>query len=140
MSHHDQIPEAVKEYLGHDKVALFGRGGRPAPPAPPDSPARRHGELAVREALEAIGQRGSQPGERPVVVPPKPSMTRAMRANSERALMEASMLKLGSVAPHAHSTFIWSKLFVPFWQAIPWGLKRRLLSFASGVKGWRRPG
>ena len=140
MSHHDEIPESVREYLGHDKVALFGKGGRPAPPAPPDSPARRHGELAVREALAAIGQRGAQPGERPVVTPPKPSMARAMRANSERALMEASMSKLGSVPPHVHSTAIWSKLFVPFWRAIPWGLKRRILSVASGVKGWRRTG
>ena len=71
MSHHEEIPESVREYLGHDKVALFGRGGRPAPPAPPDSPARRHGELAVREALEALGTRGPQPGERPAVLPPK---------------------------------------------------------------------
>jgi hypothetical protein len=140
MSHDDEIPESVREYLGHDKVALFGKGGRPAPPAPPDSPARRHGELAVREALAAIGQRGAQLGERPAVIPPKPSMARAMRANSERALMEASMQKLGSVPPHVHSTPLWSKAFVPFWRAIPWGLKRRILTAASGVKGWRRSG
>ena len=138
MSHHEEIPDSLKEYLGHDKVALFGRGGRPAPPAPPDSPARRHGELAVREALAAIGQRGSQPGERPVVTPPKPSMARAMRAHSERALMEASMQKLGTVTPRVHSAAFWSKVFVPFWGAIPWGLKRRILTVASGVKGWRR--
>lgn len=140
MSHHEEIPEAVREYLGHDKVALFGRGGRPAPPAPPDSPARRHGELAVREALEAFGRPGPQPGERPAVVPPKPSLSRKMRMNSEQALMEASMAKLGSVKPRAHSSFLWSGLFVPFWKAIPWGIKRRILTVASGVKGWRRAG
>ncbi len=138
MSHHDEIPDAVKEYLGHDKVALFGRGGRPAPAAPPDSPARRHGELAVREALAAIGA-PNQPGERPVVTPPKPSMARKMRARSEQALMEASMTKLGTVRPHVQSTAIWRGLFVPFWKALPWGLKKRILDVASGVKGWRRP-
>lgn len=135
MSHHE-IPDSVKDYLGHDKVALFGKGGRPAPPAPPDSPARKHGELAVREALAAIGT-PNQPGERPAVVPPKPSLARKMRANSERALMEASMTKLGSVAPHTHSTGVWRGLFVPFWRALPWGVKKRILNAASGVKGWR---
>ena len=138
MSHHEEIPESVREYLGHDKVALFGRGGRPAPPAPPDSPARRHGELAVREALEALGTRGPQPGERPAALPPKPSMARKMRAHSEQALMEASMKKLGTVEPEGHSSFLWSGLFVPFWRAIPWGLKQHILNDASGVKGWRR--
>ncbi len=133
---HEDIPESVREYLGHDKVALFGRGGRPAPPAPPDSPARRHGELAVREALAAIGTPG-QPGERPAAIPPKPSLARKMRANSERALMEASMAKLGSVPPHTHSAGVWRTLFVPFWKAIPWGIKKRILTAASGVKGWR---
>jgi hypothetical protein len=140
VSHHEDIPEAVREYVGHDKVALFGRGGRPAPAAPPDSPARRHGELAVREALAALDTPGPQPGERPAAVPPKPSMARRMRANSERALMEASMRKLGAVEPRTHSTALWSGLFVPFWRAVPWGLKKRILSVASGVKGWKRPG
>jgi hypothetical protein len=135
MGNHE-IPEAVRDYLGHDKVALFGKGGRPAPPAPPDSPARRHGELAVREALATMGK-PDQPGERPAAIPPKPSMARKMRANSERALMEASMAKLGKVRPHAHSSGLWSGLFVPLWKALPWGLKKRILSVASGVKGWR---
>ena len=135
---HDPIPDAVKDYLGHDKVALFGRGGRPAPPAPPDSPARKHGELAVREALEALQKGGPQIGERPAATPPKPSMSRKMRARSEQALMEASMKKLGKVPPHTHSTGLWSGIFVPFWKALPWGLKKRILNVASGVKGWRR--
>ena len=134
-----EVPDSVKEYLGHDKVALFGRGGRPAPSAPPDSPARKHGELAVREALAAIGT-PNQLGERPVAIPPKPSMARKMRSRSEQALMEASMSKLGTVTPHTHSTPLWSGLFVPFWKALPWGLKKRILNAASGVKGWRRPG
>ncbi len=139
MSHHREIPDSVTQYLGHDKVALFGRGGRLAPPAPPDSPARKHGELAVREALATIGQ-PNQPGERPAAVPPTPSMARKMRGKSEQALMEASMRKLGTVAPYAHSTPMWSRLFVPFWKAIPWSLKKRILNVASGVKGWRRSG
>ena len=134
-----EVPDSVKEYLGHDKVALFGRGGRPAPSAPPDSPARKHGELAVREALAAIGT-PNQLGERPVAIPPKPSMARKLRSRSEQALMEASMAKLGTVTPHTHSTPLWSGLFVPFWKALPWGLKKRILNAASGVKGWRRPG
>ncbi len=138
-THDDHIPEAVREYLGHDKVALFGRGGRPAPAAPPDSPARKHGELAVREALEALTAGGPQIGERPAVVPPKPSMARAMRQRSEGALMQASMKKFGAVAPHGHRSFLWSGLFVPFWKALPWGLKKTILNAASGVKGWRRP-
>jgi hypothetical protein len=137
-SGHIEIPDSVKDYLGHDKVALFGRGGRLAPPAPPDSPARKHGELAVREALAAIGT-PNQPGERPAATPPKSSMARKMRSRSEQALMEASMAKLGTVKPHTHSTPLWSGLFVPFWKALPWSLKKRILNAASGVKGWRRP-
>lgn len=138
--HRDSIPEAVRDYLGHDKVALFGKGGRPAPAAPADSPARKHGELAVREALEALKAGGPQIGERPAATPPKPSMARAMRQRSEGALMEASMRKHGSIAPHGHSGFIWARLFVPFWKALPWGLKKTILRVASGVKGWRRSG
>lgn len=135
---HPEIPDSVKEYLGHDKVALFGRGGRPAPAAPPDSPARKHGELAVREALASIGT-PNQPGERPAATPPKPSMARKMRGRSEQALMEASMAKLGTVPPHRHSSGFWSGVVVPVWKVIPWGLKKRLLNVASGVRGWNRP-
>ena len=138
MSAHE-IPEAVRDYLGHDKVALFGKGGRPAPPAPPDSPARRHGELAVREALAAIGT-PNQPGERPAASAPPPSLSRRMRSMSEQALMEASMKKLGAIPPAAHAPKWFRTLFVPFWTILPWGLKKTMLRTASGVKGWvRRP-
>ncbi len=137
MSAH-QIPEAVRDYLGPDKVALFGKGGRPAPPAPPDSPARRHGELAVREALAAIGT-PNQPGERPAAVKPPPSLSRRMRSLSEQSLMEASMRKLGTVPPVPHAPKLARALIVPLWSVLPWGLKRVLLRTASGVKGWNRP-
>lgn len=132
-----EIPESVREYLGHDKVALFGKGGRPAPPAPPDSPARRHGELAVREALAAIGT-PNQPGERPAASAPPPSLSRRMRSASEQALMEASMRKLGTVPPAAHAPGWARALIVPVWGILPASLRRALLKSASGVKGWHR--
>lgn len=134
MSAHE-IPEAVADYLGHDKVALFGKGGRPAPPAPPDSPARRHGELAVREALAAIGT-ANQPGERPAATPPPPSMARRMRSMSEGALMDASMAKHGRIKPVAHAPAAWRAVIVPLWRVLPWGLKRVALKLGSGVKRW----
>lgn len=132
-----EIPESVRGYLGHDKVALFGTGGRPAPPAPPDSPARKHGELAVREALEALGT-PNQIGDRPAAAAPTPSMSRRMRSMSEQALMEASMRKLGTVAPAQHSPKLIGAVIPVVWKLLPWGLRRVLLKTASGVKGWNR--
>jgi hypothetical protein len=53
------IPEAVRPYFGHDKVALHGSGGMPAsPPAPPGSTARKAGETAVSDALSTAGRAG----------------------------------------------------------------------------------
>lgn len=137
MGHHDEIPEAVRDYLGHDKVALFGTGGRPVPPAPPDSPPRRHGELAVREALAAIGE-SHQPGDRPAARPAPPTTAGRMRQMSERALMEASMKKLGRVAPREHSNPIARAVIVPVWRVLPWSVRKTMLKTASGVKGWYR--
>jgi hypothetical protein len=139
----EQVPEAVREYFGHEKVALFGAGGMPAtPPAPPGTPARRAGETAVADALAKAGIPGRRIGDRPAVAPPKPTLSGALRERSERALMEASMRELGrrhgSPPPHAGSGLLWRSLFVPVYRVLPWGLKRRMATVASGVKAWRR--
>ena len=61
-----RIPEAVREYFGHDKVAHHGRGGLPAaPPAPPGSTARKAGETALADALSRVGTPGRAPGRLP---------------------------------------------------------------------------
>ena len=63
------IPEHLKEYFGHDKVALHGRGGMPAaPPAPPGSTARKAGETALADALRTAGT----PGEAARAPPGRP--------------------------------------------------------------------
>jgi hypothetical protein len=139
----EPVPAAVREYFGHDKVALFGAGGMPAtPPAPPGTPARGAGEAAVADALAKAGTPGRRIGDRPASAPPKPRLSRALRGWSERALMEASMTQLGrrygAPAPHAESPLVWRSLFVPVYRHLPWGLKRRMATVASGVKGWRR--
>ena len=142
MSDHADIPESVREYFGHDKVALFGAGGLPAaPPAPPGSPARRQGETALADALSKVGTLGPRIGDKPVARPPKPGFSRGMRNHSERALMERSQRALaarqGRPAPHAEAAWFWRSVFAPVYSALPWGLKRRMVGVASGVKGWR---
>jgi hypothetical protein len=135
-------PEALREWFGHDKVALHGSGGLPAaPPAPPGSTARKAGEAALAQALSVAGTPGVRPGQRPAALPPKPGLPRAMRSNGERALMEASMRRLGgragAPAPHAGAGWFWRSVFAPVYSAIPWGIKRRMVAITSGVKGWR---
>jgi hypothetical protein len=141
VSDHDP-PEALREWFGHDKVALHGSGGLPAaPPAPPGSTARKAGETALAQALSVVGTPGSRPGQHPAALPPKPGLPRAMRSNGERALMEASMRRMGSKeglpAPHAGAGWFWRSVFAPVYSAIPWGIKRRMVTMTSGVKGWR---
>lgn len=137
-----RIPESVREYFGHDKVAHHGRGGLPAaPPAPPGSTARKAGETALADALSRVGTPGPRPGAFPAAIPPKPAMARRMRAGGERALMEASQRRFGPAAgappPHATAGRVWARLFAPVYSRIPWGLKRRMVAVGSGVKGWR---
>ena len=144
MAERPEIPDAVREYFGHDKVALFGAGGMPAaPPAPPGSPARRQGEAALADALSRVGTPGPRIGDHPVVLPPRPALSRAMRAGTERALMEHSQRRLsarvGGPAPHAEAGWLWRAVLAPLYRCLPWGLKRRMVSAASGVKGWSRP-
>jgi hypothetical protein len=144
MARHADIPESVREYFGHDKVALFGAGGMPAaPPAPPGSPARKQGETALADALAKAGTPGVRPGSRPAAVPPRPGLTRAMRGWSERSLMEASAKglsgRLGLRPPHEESPIVFRTFFVPVYRALPWSVKRLMVSTASGVRGWRRP-
>jgi hypothetical protein len=138
-----RIPERVREYFGHDKVAHKGSGGMPAaPPAPPGSTARKAGETALASALSTAGKPGRRPGDFPAVLPPRPAMSRRMRAGGERALMEASQRRFGSgsgnPAPHAASGWFWRSVFAPVYSRVPWGVKRRMVTMTSGVKGWRR--
>jgi hypothetical protein len=143
VSHDDPgIPESVREYFGHDRVAHHGRGGMPAaPPAPPGSTARKAGETALADALSKVGTPGPRPGQRPAVVPPPPAVARRMRAGGERALLEASQRRFGPAAghpaPHLESGAFWRSVFAPVYSRIPWGLKRRMVAMTSGVKGWR---
>ena len=139
----ETIPRSVQEYFGHDKVSLFGTGGMPAaPPAPPGSPARRQGEAALADALSKVGKPGPRIGARPVVTPPKPSLVAGMRKRGERALFEASMREFSrrrvARGPHAGAGLVWRRVFVPVYRAIPWTIKRRMVSITSGVRGWRR--
>lgn len=142
MSHlDDRIPESVREYFGHDKVAHRGRGGLPAaPPAPPGSTARKAGENAVADGLARARTPGRRPGDHPAVVPPRPAMSRRMRGAGERALMQASQRRLGPVAgaptPHGSAGVVWRAVLAPVYSRIPWGLKRRMVGMTSGVKGW----
>jgi hypothetical protein len=141
MSAHEP-PEALREWFGHDKVALFGRGGLPAaPPAPPGSTARKAGETALAQALSVVGTPGARPGQHPAALPPRPRLPRVMRSHGERALMEASMRRLGgkegSPAPHAGAGWFWRSVFAPVYSVIPWGIKRRMVAMTSGVKRWR---
>jgi len=136
------IPEHLKEYFGHDKVALHGSGGMPAaPPAPPGSTARKAGETALADALAKAGTPGRRPGHHPAALPPKPKMPRLMRSGGERALMEASQRRFGTLtrapAPHGGAGWFWRSVFAPVYSAIPWGLKRRMVAISSGVKRWR---
>jgi hypothetical protein len=137
----ERIPEHLRGYFGHDKVALFGSGGLPAaPPAPPGSPARRQGEAALADALSKVGSREPRPGMRPAAMPPKPALPRLMRSRSERALMEASMRRMapsiGAPPPHGHSPWVFRSVVGPAYGAVPWGLKKRIVAATSGVKGW----
>jgi hypothetical protein len=136
------IPESVREYFGHDKVAHHGRGGLPAaPPAPPGSTARKAGETALADALSKVGTPDPRPGSFPAALPPKARVPRRMRAGGERALMEASQRRFGPAighpAPHAEAGWFWRSLFAPVYSRIPWGMKRRMVARASGVRGWR---
>ncbi len=138
---HEEIPESVREYFGHDKVALHGSGGLPAaPPEPPGSTARKAGENAVADGTAKAGTPGRRPGDRPAVVPPKPTMSRKMRSAGEKSLMEASQRRLGGTtgapAPHATAPGIWRAVLAPVYSKIPWGLKKRIVSRTSGVTGW----
>jgi hypothetical protein len=142
VSHEPEIPEHLREYFGHDKVAFFGSGGLPAaPPAPPGSPARRQGEAALADALSKVGSREPRPGTKPAATPPRPAFPRLMRSGSERALMEISMRRLGrrtgAQPPHVESPWLFRAVVAPVYRLIPWGLKKRIVTMTSGVKGWR---
>jgi hypothetical protein len=137
-----EVPDHMKEWFGHDKVSWMGRGGLPAaPPAPPGSNARRAGETALADALSKVGSTAPRPGQKPVSAVPKPNMDRMMRMGSEKAFMEKSMKRygprIGAPAPHAESPWFFRALVAPFYGMIPWSVKKKIASVASGVKGWK---
>jgi hypothetical protein len=139
---HPEIPEGVREYFGHDKVAFHGRGGMPAaPPAPPGSTARKAGETAVADALSRVGSTSPRPGQQPAVVPPKPALPRVMRANGEKALLHAAQRRFGRLtgapAPQGGGHWFWRAIFAPTYKALPWGIKSRMAKVTSGVKNYR---
>lgn len=141
----DRVPDDLREYFGHDKVAHRGRGGMPAaPPAPPGSTARKAGENAVADGRSKAGTPGRRPGDRPAVVPPSPKLPRRMRAWGEQALMEASMRRqapaAGAPVPHSRGGWFWTRVFAPVYGRVPWGVKRRMVAMTSGVRGWSRRG
>ena len=127
MSEHDPIPERLREYFGHDKVAHHGSGGMPAaPPAPPGSTARKAGETALADGLSKAGTPGrAARRDSPRRCRPGPRLPRRMRAGGERALMEASHAPprpgVGPPAPHAAAGWFWRSVFAPSTRAIPWG-------------------
>ena len=138
----ETVPDSLKPYFGHDKVALFGSGGMPAaPPAPPGSPARRQGETALADALCKVGTPGPRPGSKPAVIPPKGALPTRMRKLSEKALFEASMSEFSrrraARGPHHGANLLFRKAVAPHYRRIPWKLKRRVVLLTSGVRGWR---
>lgn len=135
------VPEHLEQYFGHDKISLFGVGPLPAaPPAPPGSTARKAGDTAVADALSKVGSTEYRPGLKPAVIPPKPSLKRAVRMNAEHASMLASQrrhtAKGRGVTPLGHVGKFWTGVFVPFYRLVPWALRRPMMRMASGVKGW----
>ncbi|MDX6645709.1 MAG: hypothetical protein QOK40_1436 [Miltoncostaeaceae bacterium] len=142
---HDPHDERLREYFGHDRVALFGAGGMPAaPPAPPGSPARRQGEAALADALSKVGKPGPRIGAKPAAPKIRPSLAGAMRSRGERALMEAGMRdsarRNGSAEPLLQSNPFWRLVFVPAYRALPWAVKRTMATTTSGVRGWSTDG
>ena len=95
----------------------------------------------MADALSKVGTPGAAARPASRGLPPKPGLPRVMRSNGERALMEASMRRLGgragAPAPHAGAGWFWRSVFAPVYSAIPWGIKRRMVAMTSGVKGWR---
>lgn len=137
----EQIPEAVKDYFGYDKVSVFGDGGMPAaPPAPPGSTARKQGDVAVSDAVSKAGSPGVRPGALATKPAVHPTFNSKMRAATEQALFEASMKKrveaTGGTPPYPAAGAFWRSVFVPFWSLVPWSIKRRVVNAASGVKGF----
>ena len=65
-----------------------------------------------------------------------------MRAGGERALMEASQRRFGKAtgapAPHGTAGWFWRSVFAPVYSAIPWSIKKRMVTMTSGVKGWKK--
>jgi len=141
VSAHDPSDPRLREWFGHDRVALFGAGGMPAaPPAPPGSPARKQGEAALADALSKVGTPGPRIGATPAAPKPKPTLVTAMRSRGERALMEAGMRdaarRAGSAEPLGQSGLFWRMVFVPGYRLLPWAVKRTMATRTSGVRGW----
>ena len=142
---HDPSDPRLREWFGHDRVALFGAGGMPAaPPAPPGSPARKQGEAALADALSKVGKPGPRIGALPAAPKPKPTLATGLRSRGEKALMEAGMRdaarRAGSAEPLGQSGAFWRLVFVPGYRLLPWTVKRTMATTTSGVRGWSTGG
>ena len=81
--------------------------------------------------------------------PPRVSFRARMRADFERALLEAAQDRqiregrIGWVAPARKWTarrFVIRRIAVPAYRLLPWGLRRRLMRFVCGYpRGWPSP-
>ena len=45
----------------------------------------------------------------------------------------------GAPAPHGSAGWFWRSVFAPVYSAIPWSIKKRMVTMTSGVKNWRKP-
>ena len=126
-----RIPERVREYFGHDRVAHHGRGGLPAaPPAPPGSTARKAGETALADALRQGRHAGPRPGQFPAALPPARDVAahaRRRRACPDGGLAAALRAARRAPPPHERAGWFWRSVFAPVYERIPWGLKRRMV-------------
>ena len=119
-----RIPERVREYFGHDKVAHKGSGGMPAAPPGPARVDRAQGRRDRARLGPQHGRQARPPAGR--LTRRAPAQARDVAAHArrrERALMEASQRRFGSgsghPAPHATSGWFWRWVFAPVYRGCP---------------------
>ena len=74
------------------------------------------------------------------------SVSRWLRVNSEHYLLRDSQARLAKAyglpeipaAPRSPSQLFWSRIFVPAYRVLPWGLRRRAIHLIPGShrKSW----
>ena len=131
-----EIPEAVREYFGHDKVALFG-ARRPARRAARRRPARppAAGRDRARRRAQQGGHPRAAPRRHPGGLPPRPGLlpghARRQRAGPDGGTPSAAFgPRRRAPAPHAEAGWFWRSVFAPVYRASPGG---------SSAGWWARP-